>query len=133
MTDAAAMMSGLRVNEEAKEGARVVDLTGKYVDQAFNVQMWLLELACFVWIGLSDTPASLTSMSTAIKTPYDPFPLASNLLGGYGDENETQLAQRLVLKTKKQVFVSCNLPDDPELVAFVERTIMLRLRDEQFF
>ncbi|OQS01249.1 hypothetical protein ACHHYP_01478 [Achlya hypogyna] len=133
----ATMMDGLHVNqaplpEETKNGARIINFDGKFVDQTFNVQLWLLEHACFVWIGLGSANVALNSLSTAIKTPYDAFPLASSLLGGYADEAEAQLAQRLVLKTKKQVFVSCNLPDDPELAAYVERSILLRLRTEAF-
>ncbi|RHY63638.1 hypothetical protein DYB28_001444 [Aphanomyces astaci] len=73
------------------------------------------------------------SMSTAVKTRYDPLPLASSLLGGGADDTEQQMAQRLVLRTGKQVFVSCNLPeDDMELGAYVERAILQRLRDVQF-
>ncbi|KDO24553.1 hypothetical protein SPRG_10368 [Saprolegnia parasitica CBS 223.65] len=130
----ATMMDGLHVAKDpaATDGARIINFSSKFVDQAFSVQLWLLEHACFVWIGLASDAAALGSLSTAIKTPYDPFPLAASLLGGHGDEAEAQIAQRLVLKTKKQVFVSCNLPDDPELAAFVERAIMTRLRDEAF-
>ncbi|RHY34368.1 hypothetical protein DYB32_000981 [Aphanomyces invadans] len=69
-------------------------------------------------------------MSMAVKTRYDALPLSSSLLGAGTDEIEQQMAQRLVLRTGKQVFVSCNLPDeDMDLSAYVERTILQHLRD----
>ncbi|KAH9079991.1 hypothetical protein Ae201684P_020571 [Aphanomyces euteiches] len=90
--------------------------------------IWLLANACFVWIGLDSTAVSLGSV--LLKTKYDPLPLASSLIGG-GNEMEQQMAQRLVLRTGRQVFVSCNLPDDDmELGAFIERAIIKRLNQE---
>ncbi|KAF0726566.1 hypothetical protein Ae201684_015191 [Aphanomyces euteiches] len=122
------MMEALRVEE--RTSTRILDFDGEFVDQHFSVQIWLLANACFVWIGLDSTAVSLGSMSTAVKTKYDPLPLASSLIGG-GNEMEQQMAQRLVLRTGRQVFVSCNLPDDDmELGAFIERAIIKRLNQE---
>ncbi|KAG9400350.1 proteasome (prosome, macropain) assembly chaperone 4 [Aphanomyces cochlioides] len=122
------MMEALRVEE--RTSTRILDFDGEFVDQHFSVQIWLLANACFVWIGLDSTSVSLGSMSTAVKTKYDPLPLASSLIGG-GSEIEQQMAQRLVLRTGRQVFVSCNLPDDDmDLGAFIERAIIKRLNQE---
>ncbi|KAF0700924.1 Aste57867_8572 [Aphanomyces stellatus] len=133
MSSVEGMMQNLGVSDAATGKTRIVDFQEEFVDQKFNVQIWLLPNACFVWIGLDGSPARMGSMSTAVKTRYDPLPLASSLIGGSGDEVEQQMAQRLVLRTGKQVFVSCNLPeDDMELCAFVERQIVARLREEQF-
>jgi hypothetical protein len=75
----------------------------------------------------------LRSLSTAVKTRYDPFPLASSLMGSSaGDDTEQQMAQRFVLKTGKQVFVSANLPDDNEMMNYIERVILNRLREEHY-
>ncbi|RHY16413.1 hypothetical protein DYB25_006465 [Aphanomyces astaci] len=117
----------------SKPSTQIIEFKGEFVDQHFSVQIWLLAHACFVWVGLDETPVCMGSMSTAVKTRYDPLPLASSLLGGGADDTEQQMAQRLVLRTGKQVFVSCNLPeDDMELGAYVERAILQRLRDVQF-
>lgn len=44
----------------------------------------------------------------AIRTPYEPAPTAVRLLGDITSQQSLAMAARLVRKTGKQVYVSCN-------------------------
>lgn len=68
-------------------------------------------------------------MSTAVMTRYNPMPLVTPIVGD-PEMEEQQIAQRLARRSGKQCFVSCQLPDHlPELVAYVEKQIVLRLTE----
>lgn len=71
-----------------------------------------------------------SSMSTAVKTPYSPMPLVTAVVG-ISELSEQQIAQRVAVSAKRQCFVSCQLPDIPELITHAEKHIIKFLRDKE--
>ncbi len=72
-----------------------------------------------------------SSLSTAVATRFEQMPLTSSLIGN-GDQMEQQIAQRIAKRFNKQVFVSCNVPDSPELYVCIERKIYELLKQTDF-
>ena len=75
-----------------------------------------------LWIGTQ--PAELANLSMAIMTKFDQVPLASAILGN-ASESSSSLAQKLAKRSKKQVFVSYNLPSGDRIMSTeVEKRII---------
>ncbi|XP_063779138.1 proteasome assembly chaperone 4 isoform X2 [Pseudophryne corroboree] len=54
----------------------------------------------------------------------DSVPLSTLILGDKSDTTSSSFAQRLAMKTKKQVFVSVNIPsNDSQLMLLIEKRI----------
>lgn len=109
----------------AKPTLEVASFSSALLDQAFHVQVIFLEGSLVVWIGLAATPPSMQNMCLAMGTRFDTEAVTKNVLG---DSDEAQaMAQRLSMRTGKQVFVSCDLQpameDVGQLVAFAERKL----------
>nr|XP_033790725.1 proteasome assembly chaperone 4 [Geotrypetes seraphini] len=77
---------------------------------------------CFLlWIGTAPT---LSNLAVAMCNRFDPVPVSTLLLGDTSDTTSSSFAQRLAKKTKKQVFVSYNLPlADGNFILLVENRI----------
>ena len=109
----------------AEPTLEVASFSSALLDQAFHVQVLFLEGSLVVWIGLAATPPSMQNMCLAMGTRFDTEAVTKNVLG---DSDEAQaMAQRLSMRTGKQVFVSCDLQpameDVGQLVAFAERKL----------
>nr|CCA16978.1 AlNc14C28G2707 [Albugo laibachii Nc14] len=105
-------------------------LQGSLMDQMYVAQIWVLANAICIWIGSGDEQPRFSSMSTAVKTPYSPMPLVTAVVGN-SELPEQQIAQRVAKSAKRQCFVSCQLPDIPELITHAERRIIEFLRDNE--
>ncbi|KAG7381433.1 proteasome (prosome, macropain) assembly chaperone 4 [Phytophthora boehmeriae] len=117
-------------NLQLDDGLRVIDLPGTLLDQSYLVQIWLLNNCIFVWMGSGAEKPRLDSLSTAIATRYSPMPLITSIVGA-PEMEEQQIAQRLARRSKRQCFVSCQLPDHvPELFGYVEKQVIKKLQDE---
>lgn len=75
----------------------------------------------FLWIG--SAPSKFSNLSLALLTKYNSVPTTTNIMGDISDVNSSSLAQKLSRKCKKAVFVSYNLPADPELLPLVENRL----------
>ncbi|XP_051511625.1 proteasome assembly chaperone 4 isoform X1 [Myxocyprinus asiaticus] len=133
----------------AVELITVHDFCEKILEQQVHFHVMKLSGGFFLWIGsnpvLSNLAVSIDSkyvnawMSNEISDYYihvpwctprylgaykDSVPLCTLVLGDTSDTTPNTLAQRLTKKTKKQVFVSYNLPvTDSNLLLLVENRI----------
>ncbi|XP_030064423.1 proteasome assembly chaperone 4 [Microcaecilia unicolor] len=74
-----------------------------------------------LWIGATPT---LSNLAVAMCNRFDQIPVSTSLLGDMSDTTSSAFAQRLAKKTKKQVFVSYNLPHaDGNFILLIENRI----------
>lgn len=71
----------------------------------------------------------MSSLAVAMCTKYDTVPSVANLFGNKADLSSSTLAQRLAKKTKKQCFVSYNVPTENMLLGLVEQRINQEIKD----
>ena len=77
-----------------------------------------------VWIGCQNDP-SLKELSLAMSTNYEKTPTPIKLFGSVSSITSQALAVRLSKKLKKQVFVSCNVPEeDQAFLTCVEKRLV---------
>ncbi|KAK7115143.1 proteasome assembly chaperone 4-like [Littorina saxatilis] len=70
------------------------------------------------------TAAVMKNMAVAMQTKYNKGSASGNaLFGDAGDTVSLNMAQKLAQKTGKQVFVSCSVPYDQNLIPLVEKRI----------
>lgn len=96
------------------------------LDQTVHFQVLRMKDSLYIWIGSSP---ELSSLAVAMCTRYDSVPSVANLLGSKADLNSSTLAQRLAKKTKKQCFVSYNVPTENMLLSLVEQRINQEIKD----
>lgn len=115
------------------EGFEMVDCKFKLhsfsdtlLDQIVHFQVLRMKDSLYIWIGSSP---ELSSLAVAMCTRYDSVPSVANLLGSKADLNSSTLAQRLAKKTKKQCFVSYNVPTENMLLSLVEQRINQEIKD----
>ncbi|XP_056096486.1 proteasome assembly chaperone 4 [Rhinichthys klamathensis goyatoka] len=89
------------------QGISVHDFSEKILEQLVNFHVMKLSGGFFLWIGSGPV---LSNLAVSIGSKYDSSPLSTLVLGDTSDTTPISLAQRLTKKTKKQVFVSYNLP-----------------------
>ncbi|KAJ3199223.1 hypothetical protein HDU82_000626 [Entophlyctis luteolus] len=95
-----------------------------------------------VWIGAApadspDTPGAaptghLVALAVAFPpTPHIPNPASSSLLPATSvDDVSEGIARRIAMKTKANVFVSCDLPPNAtDLIVFAERKLVSLLKE----
>ncbi|XP_077056089.1 proteasome assembly chaperone 4 [Siphateles boraxobius] len=85
----------------------VHDFSEKILEQLVHFHVMKLSGGFFLWIGSGPV---LSNLAVSIGSKYDAAPLSTLVLGDTSDTTPSSLAQRLTKKTKKQVFVSYNLP-----------------------
>ncbi|ROL45227.1 Proteasome assembly chaperone 4 [Anabarilius grahami] len=114
------------------ESITVHDFSEKILEQQVNFHVMKLSGGFFLWIGSSPV---LSNLAVSIGSKYDSVPLSTLVLGDTSDTTPSSLAQRLTKKTKKQVFVSYNLPmTDSNLALLVEDRIKkeMQLHPDKF-
>ncbi|KAK2556923.1 Proteasome assembly chaperone 4 [Acropora cervicornis] len=120
-------------NGSGLEGCEIVECKFKVhtfsdtlLDQTVYFQVLRMKDSLYIWIGSSP---ELSSLAVAMCTRYDSVPSVANLLGSKADLNSSTLAQRLAKKTKKQCFVSYNVPTENMLLSLVEQRINQEIKD----
>eukprot|EP00128_Syssomonas_multiformis_P006189 Colp12_sorted_trinity150504_noHs@15791 len=104
-----------------------LEFTEQFMDQFMHFQVLALDQSYFVWVGLE---AKMGNLTVAMPPKYSSMPSASQLMGSPLDEASINLARRLAVATKKQVFVSLNLPVQDSGIApmFAEKKLLARLK-----
>ncbi|XP_065112536.1 proteasome assembly chaperone 4 [Paramisgurnus dabryanus] len=106
---------------EAVDSMTVHDFSEKILEQHVHFHVMKFDGGFFLWVGSN---AVLSNLAVSINSKYDSMPLSTLVLGDTSDTTPSSLAQRLTKKTKKQVFVSYNLPmTDSNLLLLVENRI----------
>lgn len=107
-------------------------------------QLVILEGSCYVWAA-AERSAVQGSLAAAVATRFDGgMPVATRLLAGMGAVRAggeagdaggglgVSMAQRLCKRTGRVVFVSCDLPEDSQLlVAAVEGKVVKMLKADE--
>ncbi|MBN3309175.1 PSMG4 protein, partial [Amia calva] len=109
-------------NPQAEEdGISIHNFSEKILEQNVHFHVMKMKDGFFLWIGAN---AHLSNLAVAMCSKYDSVPLSTLVLGDASDTTPNSLAQRLTKKTKKQVFVSYNLPTtEANLTLLVENRI----------
>ncbi|KAI7799649.1 proteasome assembly chaperone 4 [Triplophysa rosa] len=117
----AAMENGECDVQEALGSINVHNFTEKILEQNVHFHVMKFGGGFFLWVGSN---AVLSNLAVSISSKYDSMPLSTLVMGDTSDTTASSLSQRLAKKTKKQVFVSYNLPmTDSNLTLLVENTI----------
>ncbi|MCI4395814.1 hypothetical protein PGIGA_G00196360 [Pangasianodon gigas] len=107
--------------QAATETLSVHDFSEKLLEHMVHFHVLKLTGGFFLWVGTSPV---LSNLAVSMNSRFDSMPLSTLVLGDSSDTTPTSLAQRLTKKTKKQVFVSYNLPvTDSNLTLLVENRI----------
>lgn len=94
-------------------------------------QIYRFKDSFMIWIG---TDLSFTDMKMANLARFDEEPLLHHLVNYDYQSMSALLSQKLAKKTKKQVFVTCNIPDDKNIKEFVEKRLFEELNNNpQYF
>ncbi|KAG7488345.1 hypothetical protein MATL_G00034060 [Megalops atlanticus] len=105
----------------AGDAISVHDFSEKILEQVIHFHVMKMKGGFFLWVGASP---HLSNLAVAMSSKYDSMPLSTLVLGDPSDTAPNSLAQRLAKKTKKQVFVSYNLPStEANLTLLVENRI----------
>ncbi|KAJ8279890.1 hypothetical protein COCON_G00069560 [Conger conger] len=109
-------------NPVATEDAiSVHDFSEKILEQVVHFHVMKMKGGFFLWVGANP---HLSNLAVAMSSKYDSTPLSTLVLGDASDTTANSLSQRLAKKTKKQVFVSYNLPTtEANLTLLVENRI----------
>lgn len=103
------------------EPISVHDFSEKLLEQVVHFHVMKLRGGFFLWVGSSPV---LSNVAVSMNSKFDSMPLSTLVLGDSSDTTPISLAQRLTMKTEKQVFVSYNLPmTDSSLTLLVEKRI----------
>ena len=78
-------------------------------DNVIHVHVMHLSKSAMVWINSS--VVSMNNLSVAMPTKFSDNTTSLNLLGSRSDSTSSNIAQRLSKRSKKQVFVSSNIPE----------------------
>ncbi|KAM4628936.1 proteasome assembly chaperone 4 [Polymixia lowei] len=115
----------LTENGAAPGTITVHNFSEKILEQVIHFHVMKLNDGFFLWVG---TTAVLSNLAVSMNSKYDSMPLSSLVMGDPSDTAPNSLAQRLAKKTKKQVFVSYNIPmTDSNLSLLVENRIKKEL------
>ncbi|XP_077993716.1 proteasome assembly chaperone 4-like [Glandiceps talaboti] len=113
-------------------GVQVYNFSDNLLQQLVHFHVVKLLDSFFLWVG-TDT-LSFSSLAVAMTTKMDSVPASSSLLGEVSDTPSISLAQKLSKKTKKQIFVSYNLPTTQMMLPLVEQRILeeMNIHPEKF-
>ncbi|KAG1671134.1 hypothetical protein FOA52_005386 [Chlamydomonas sp. UWO 241] len=107
---------------------RVFSMESEAMEATLHFQILDLGRQYYIWISASGP--KMANLYLAIQTPADPKPSVASLIPGPAGGAGESLAQRLALKAKKPVLVSCNLPSNtPMLQAIAERRLLQELAE----
>ncbi|XP_038068151.1 proteasome assembly chaperone 4-like [Patiria miniata] len=118
--------TGTAPKEPSQSRLCVHNFTETICEQQIHFHVLRLKDSFLLWIG--QQPANMSNLAVALHTNVDPIPSASLLMGEIADPVSTTLAQKLAKLTGKQVFVSCDLPQDRMLLPLVEARITNELK-----
>ncbi|KAL2089388.1 hypothetical protein ACEWY4_014076 [Coilia grayii] len=116
----------------AEGSISVHNFSEKLMEQVIHFHVMKLDGGFFLWVG---TAPVLSNLAVSMCSRFDSTPLSSLVMGDPSDPTPNTLAQRLTKRTKKQVFVSYNLPGShSQLSLLVEERIKkeLELHPEKF-
>ncbi|KAJ8276855.1 hypothetical protein GJAV_G00068660 [Gymnothorax javanicus] len=109
----------------SEDAISIHDFSEKILEQVVHFHVMKMKGGFFLWVG---TSPHLSNLAVAMSSKYDSMPLSTLVLGDPSDTTPNSLSQRLAKKTKKQVFVSYNLPTtEANLTLLVEERIKKEL------
>ncbi|XP_056308425.1 LOW QUALITY PROTEIN: proteasome assembly chaperone 4 [Danio aesculapii] len=118
-----AMLNGDCSSQASADSISLHDFSEKFLEQRVSFNLMKLSGGFFLWVGTA-TNRLISNLAVSILSRTDSSPLSTLVLGDTSDTTASALAQRLTKKTKKQVFVSYNLPvTDSNLLLLVENRI----------
>ncbi|CAL8254794.1 unnamed protein product [Merluccius merluccius] len=91
----------------AHDTISVHNFSEKVCEQLVHFHVMRLSGGFFLWVGAAPT---LANLAVSMSSKFDAMPLSMLVMGDQSETAPNSLAQRLAKKTKKQVFVSYNLP-----------------------
>ncbi|XP_028823648.1 proteasome assembly chaperone 4 [Denticeps clupeoides] len=107
--------------DDTGSGISVHRFSEKLLEQPVHFHVMKLSGGFFLWIG---TAPVLSNLAVSVNSRLDSAPLSTLILGDPSDPGPSSLSQRLARRTKKQVFLSCQLPlSDGRLALLVENRI----------
>ncbi|XP_074644602.1 proteasome assembly chaperone 4-like [Tubulanus polymorphus] len=98
----------------------------KFMDTVVHFSTLKMHDSFFLWAG---TTSKMPDMSLAMSLRMLNNPDASRLFGETDNQTSINLSKHLAKKTMKQVYASCNIPDDQLLVSAVEKRIAKEIND----
>ncbi|XP_061680220.1 proteasome assembly chaperone 4 [Syngnathoides biaculeatus] len=113
-------------NQEMLDLISVHNFSERFMEQTVHFHVMKLSGGFFLWVGSSPL---LSNLAVSMSSRYDLMPLSTLVMGDPSETAPNSLAQRLAKKTKKQVFMSYNLPmTDCSLSLLVENRIKKELQ-----
>lgn len=94
---------------ESTESIAVSTFTETFLGEDVHFYVLKLKESCFIWIG--GASASFKTLVAAVTTRMTTEPICTQLLGDMTNTAGSNLAKRLVKKTKCQCFLSLNVSD----------------------
>lgn len=91
--------------------------------------LMIMDKSCYIWLSCNDMQCNMGSLATAMPTRFSGIPVSTILMN---NENEvsSEMAQRLALRFKIQVFACCNLPPSYEAYShLIDKKIIEILAD----
>ncbi|CAB1323991.1 unnamed protein product [Coregonus sp. 'balchen'] len=124
----------MNISENGAVGNAITvhDFSEKILEQTVHFHVMKLNGGFFLWVGSNPV---LSNLAVSMESKFDSMPLSTLVLGDPSETTQNSLAQRLTKRTKKQVFVSYNLPmTDSNLSLLVENRIKkeMEVRPDQF-
>lgn len=125
-------MNAMENGDCALGAISVHNFSEQLMEQAIHFHVMKLKGGFFLWVG---TAPVLSNLAMSMCSRFDSTPLSTLVMGDPSDPSPNTLAQRLSKRTKKQVFVSYNLPGcQSQLSLLVEERIKkeLELHPDKF-
>ncbi|KAM4689570.1 proteasome assembly chaperone 4 [Discoglossus pictus] len=109
------------MTERAPRSISLHDFCEKICDQLVHFHVMGMEDCFFLWVGLAPV---LGNLAVAMCSRFDSVPLSTLVLGDTSDTTSSSFAQRLAMKTTKQVFTSINIPtNDSQFMLLIEKRV----------
>lgn len=103
--------------------------SGSVLDSVVHFQVLTMgDSSLYVWVGAA--PPRLEHLAVSLRTPEDPLPVASTVLGGDGNDGVGRsIAQRITKRTGRLVICSYNLPGKDDMLGhWAQKRLMDELR-----
>jgi hypothetical protein len=117
--------------QEVDPKIKIVHKTEEFMDNPFDIDIFVMSGCLWVWIGnqspqFSNLSSSMITKFVKIKqiNKKSSVPLSTNIFGPQNDTLVNGLAQKLALKTKMVVYVSYNLEKSKEYQIYVEKKLL---------
>ena len=115
--------AGIRTNNFSFKVVNDITVDGSYM---------IMDKSCYIWLSCKDVPCNMGSLATAMPTRFSGIPVSTILMNSESDIS-SEMAQRLALRFKIQVFVSCNLPTSYEAYSHIIDKKVIELLKEFFW